>query len=96
MKLSINSEARTSFTDCQPASLLTKEQLKSIYYKLFNTEDGKIVIEDLAQMSGMYRSNFIRQESYYTAFLEGHRALFLYICSQASRDEEVNNIAGNI
>ncbi|MDR0774454.1 hypothetical protein [Candidatus Tisiphia endosymbiont of Parasteatoda lunata] len=88
MKLSINCSAISQ------SSSLTKEQLKSIYCKLFNGEDGKIVLEDLAQVSGVYRSNFIRQESDYTAFLEGQRALLLYICSQASRDEGVNNIDG--
>ncbi|WP_341761159.1 hypothetical protein [Candidatus Tisiphia endosymbiont of Thecophora atra] len=77
-----------------PSNLRTKEQLKSIYCKLFSGEDGKIILEDLAQMSGIYRSNFVRQESEYTAFLEGHRALFLYICSQASEDDGVNNIDG--
>ncbi|WP_375332053.1 hypothetical protein [Candidatus Tisiphia endosymbiont of Temnostethus pusillus] len=86
MKLSINSSS--------PSNLLTKEQLKSIYCKLFSGEDGKIILEDLAQMSGIYRSNFVRQESEYTAFLEGHRALFLYICSQVSEDDGVNNIDG--
>ncbi|WP_341757147.1 MULTISPECIES: hypothetical protein [unclassified Candidatus Tisiphia] len=64
MKLSINSSS--------PPNLLTKEQLKSIYCKLFSGEDGKIILEDLAQMSGIYRSNFVRQESEYTAFLEGY------------------------
>ena len=86
MKLSINSSS--------PPNLLTKEQLKSIYLKLFSGEDGKIVLEDLAQMSGIYRSNFVRQESDYTAFLEGHRALFLYICSQVSEDDGIDNIDG--
>ncbi|WP_250310985.1 Bbp19 family protein [Rickettsia endosymbiont of Oedothorax gibbosus] len=86
MKLSINSSSSLP--------LLTKEQLKSIYYKLFSGEDGKIVLEDLAQMSGIYRSNFVRQESDYTAFLEGHRALFLYICSQVSEDDGIDNIDG--
>ncbi len=37
MKLSINSSS--------PPNLLTKEQLKSIYCKLFSGEDGKIVLE---------------------------------------------------
>ncbi|WP_425363154.1 hypothetical protein [Candidatus Tisiphia endosymbiont of Hybos culiciformis] len=64
MKLLINSSS--------PPNLLTKEQLRSIYCKLFSGEDGKMVLEDLAQMSGIYRSNFVRQESDYTAFLEGY------------------------
>ncbi|WP_250310798.1 Bbp19 family protein [Rickettsia endosymbiont of Oedothorax gibbosus] len=83
MKLSINSSS--------PSPLLKKEQLKSIYCKLFSGEDGKIILEDLAQMSGIYRSNFLRQKSEYTAFLEGHRALFLYICSQISKDDGAKN-----
>ena len=90
MKLSISSTNNTSSTNS-----LKKEQLKTIYQKIFSTEDGRIVLEDLAEMSGVYRSNFIRQESDYTAFLEGHRALFLYICSQASeKNDGINNIEG--
>ncbi|MDR0773775.1 MAG: hypothetical protein LBE72_00300 [Rickettsia sp.] len=89
MKLSINSSATP-----YPPSILTKEQLKSIYLQIFSGEDGRIVLEDLAQLSGVYHSNFIRQESNYTAFNEGMRALFLYICSQASRDDGVDNIDG--
>ncbi|WP_341758138.1 hypothetical protein [Candidatus Tisiphia endosymbiont of Ditula angustiorana] len=88
MKLSINSSATPS-----PPSILTKEQLKSIYLQIFSGEDGRIVLEDLAQLSGVYRSNFL-QESNYTAFNEGMRALFLYICSQASEDDGVDNIEG--
>ncbi|WP_341754626.1 hypothetical protein [Candidatus Tisiphia endosymbiont of Dioctria rufipes] len=89
MKLSINSSATPS-----PPTILTKEQLKSIYLQLFSGEDAKMVLEDLDQVSGVYRSNFIRQESNYTAFNEGMRALFLYICSQASEDDRVDNIEG--
>ena len=90
MKLSISSTNNTPSTNS-----LKKEQLKTIYQKIFSTEDGRIVLEDLAEMSGVYRSNFIRQESDYTAFLEGHRALFLYICSQASeKNDGINNIEG--
>lgn len=59
--------------------------------QLFSGENASIVLEDLAYMSGVYRSNFMRQESNYTAFNEGMRALFLYICLQASRDDGVDN-----
>ncbi|MFU7502610.1 MAG: hypothetical protein ACE1S7_04060 [Candidatus Tisiphia sp.] len=45
MKLSINSEATPS-----PPSILTKEQLKSIYLQIFSGEDGRIVLEDLASI----------------------------------------------
>ncbi|MFP3018723.1 MAG: hypothetical protein ACEY3E_07660 [Candidatus Tisiphia sp.] len=69
-----------------PTNLLTKEQLKSIYCKLFSGEDGKIILEDLAQMSGIYRSNFVRQESDYTAFLEGYLSFVpIYILADFRR-----------
>jgi hypothetical protein len=64
--------------------------------QLFSGENARIVLEDLAYISGVYRSNFMRQESNYTAFNEGMRALFLYICSQASKDDGVDNIEGNL
>ena len=92
VRLSINS---TDNSSSSKRNLLKKEQLKAIYQKIFSTEDGRIVLEDLAEVSGVYRSNFIRQESDYTAFLEGHRALFLYICSLASEENDgIENIEG--
>jgi len=75
------------------AEQLGREQLRKIYHKTFCSGDGKIILEDLASMSGMYRSNFIKGASDYTAFLEGHRALFLYICSQL--EDDTDNIEGN-
>jgi hypothetical protein len=68
---------------------------RQIYSRTFNTKDGRIILEDLANMSGCMRSNFVQGSSDYTSFLEGHRALFLYICSQAS-DEQIDNIEGNL
>ncbi len=75
-------------------SLLNKAELAKIYSRVFTTKDGKIILEDLANMSGMYRSNFIQNNSDYTSFLEGHRALFIYICSQL--EEQSANIEGKI
>jgi hypothetical protein len=76
------------------AKELSKIELTKIYSRTFNTKDGRIILEDLANMSGCMRSNFVQGSSDYTSFLEGHRALFLYICSQAS-DEQIDNIEGN-
>jgi hypothetical protein len=71
---------------------LSKDDLRKIYSRIFSTKDGKIVLEDLAGASGMYRTNFVQGSSDYTAFLEGHRALLLYICSQL--DDNIDNIEG--
>ena len=78
----------------EPASPLPKrEDLAKIYARVFNTKDGKMILEDLASFSGMFRSNFVQNSSHHTAYLEGQRSLFLYICSQL--EEEVNNIEGD-
>lgn len=72
---------------------ISKEDLSQIYTRIFTSNDGKIVLEDLANMSGMYRTNFACNNSDYTRFLEGQRALFLYICSQVE-GEKIDNIEG--
>jgi hypothetical protein len=69
-----------------------REILRKIYSRIFSSNDGKIIIEDLANVSGMYRSNFIQNNNDYTCFLEGQRALFLYICSNL--ENEIENIEG--
>lgn len=74
---------------------LDKADLAKVYARVFSCNDGKIVLEDLANMSGMYRSNFVPNNSDYTSFLEGHRALFLYICGYLE-EEQIDNIEGKI
>lgn len=73
----------------------TRENLRQIYLRTFSTKDGKLILEDLANISGMYRTNFVKDSSDYSSFLEGHRALFLYICSQIE-DNLNNNMEGNL
>ena len=86
IRLSINHEEAKS-------TALSQEELRQIYLKTFSTKDGKVIPEDLANVSGMYRGDFIKDSSDYTAFLEGQRSLFLYICSQLEKDVN-NNIEG--
>ena len=63
-----------------------------IYCRTFSSNDGKMILEDLATTCGMYRSNFVQGSTEYTSFLEGQRSLFLYICAQLA--EKMNNIEG--
>ncbi len=72
--------------------LFDKDELHKIYCRTFSSNDGKMILEDLATTCGMYRSNFVQGSSEYTSFLEGQRSLFLYICSQLA--EKINNIEG--
>jgi len=70
-----------------------REQLYKAYRQLFTGDAGKAVLEDLASMSGMYRSNFVQDNANHTSFLEGQRSLFLYICSQIE-NTQITNIEG--
>ena len=38
---------------------LPRESLRKIYHRTFESKDGKLILEDLANMSGMYRTNFV-------------------------------------
>ena len=84
MKLSIKESSKT----------LKQDEIIKAYERLFSSRDGAVVLEDLASLSGMYRSNFVQNNKEHTFFLEGQRSLFLYICSQLSKDE-VSNIKGS-
>ena len=72
-------------------SIKKAKDLAQIYNRTFNTKDGMMIIEDLAEQSGMYRSNFVSDNDRHTAFLEGQRALFLYISRQSENNIENSN-----
>jgi len=74
-------------------SIQKAKDLAQIYTSLFSSEYGKIVLEDLAEVSGMYNSNFVLADPLHTAFLEGKRDLCLYICRQV--ENNISNIDGN-
>jgi len=78
--------------------LIDREELQRMYCRVFDSKEGQIVLQDLANVSGVYRSNFARDASDYTSFLEGHRSLFFYICSQLEKyrsNIEGGNMAGD-
>ncbi|WP_253307815.1 MULTISPECIES: hypothetical protein [unclassified Rickettsia] len=89
-------EAASTELDNSDINLTIKKakDLTEIYSRIFTSKDGIMILEDLANMSGMYRSNFIVDNDRHTAYLEGQRALFLYICSQLEND--INNMEGNL
>ena len=80
--------------DIKGQQLPNKSDLTKIYSRTFGTKDGKVILEDLANISGMYSSNFTPNNSDYISFLEGHRALFLYICAQL--EDQNCNIGGKL
>ena len=68
------------------AADLTIDQLKSAYKSVFETEAGKIVLDDLAIKCGILRTSFTDSNQMY--FLEGQKNLFLYICSYMQANQE--------
>ena len=73
-------------------SLKKQKDLAQIYSRTFSGKDGIMIIEDLAEASGMFRANFVPLDPTYTAFLEGKRALFLYICYKLENNIEENKV----
>jgi hypothetical protein len=89
----INLQNEQIDSDINIAVQKAKDLVQS-YSRIFTSKDGIMILEDLANMSGMYRSNFIVDNDRHTAYLEGQRALFLYICSQL--ENNTNNMEGNL
>lgn len=56
---------------------IKKEQV-AIYQALFNTKDGKFVLEDLRKAFGD-RPSFVVGDAYQTAYNEGQRDIYLRI-----------------
>jgi hypothetical protein len=65
------------------------KELSVIYRKLFSSDEGKIVLDDLARASGILQSNF-SCETNQMYFLEGKRNLFFYIVSYLRNERESN------
>ena len=66
------------------------KELKRVYRRLFDTDDGKKVITDLERVCGFMTSSVCEQapNPYQTAFSEGKRRVFLRILKM--REDEDN------
>jgi hypothetical protein len=67
----------------------TKEEvLKTIaqYKELFNSDVGKIVLEDLKKRCFVNQTTFTAGDAYHTAFKEGKRYVILQILSMLNTD----------
>ena len=73
------------------------EDLKRNYRFLFETNDGKVVLEHLKRCFGFYQSTYAKGEPYDTAFYEGQRSVVLNILrmmdpqKKIEQQKEVNN-----
>ena len=64
------------------------QQLKQAYYRLFNTDDGKRVLQDLGKFCGYNNTSVCEHapDALQTMFTEGKRRVFLRIMSQIRKE----------
>ena len=55
------------------------EELRQDYKIIFNTDEGKRVLNDLEKRCHEFVSTFSKNNSYETAFLEGQRSVLIFI-----------------
>lgn len=72
-----NAEKSTLNPIRQRLSQLTEEEIQQLYRDLFNTEKGKIVLEDLKLRGYSYKPSY--EEGVSTEFNEGKRSMVLHI-----------------
>ena len=66
-----------------------RKELKQAYFRLFNTDDGKNVWDDLESFCGFLKtSTNVEWNPYQTMFTEGKRRVFLRIMSMMKIEEE--------
>ena len=69
-----------------------RQELKQTYFRLFNTDDGKAVLEDLESFCGFLKtSTNVEYNPYQTMFAEGKRRVFLRINSMIKVEEKEND-----
>ena len=69
------------------------KQLELAYKQVFNSEEGKIVLEDLKKRCNFYTTSHIKGDSHESAFLEGTRSVILFINNMLNRkptEEKIN------
>jgi hypothetical protein len=55
------------------------KQLELNYKQIFNSPEGKEVLEDLKKRCSFYSTSHIKGDSHESAFLEGTRSVVLFI-----------------
>lgn len=60
---------------------LDEERIAALYKRVFNTDDGQLVLEDLKQRGFEYVPSFAG-DPYHSAFNEGKRAVVIHIQTQ--------------
>ncbi len=70
----------------QLEKLITK--LKTNYKYIFNTEEGKEVLNDLEKRCHYHSTTNVKGDSHESAYMEGQRSVLLFIKSMLQKENE--------
>ena len=71
------------------------KKIVNAYKNTFISEDGKIVIDHLMILSGLFEINYEQSNSQRQSFCEGRRSLMLEIIQMVEHDNSLVNYEGN-
>ena len=81
-------------TKKEPPKFTVKDVL-DLYHRVFDTTDGRMILEDLAHKSGFYTDVHPHLDHGSIMFIQGKRHLFLTICdnlqAEYPQDEPTNH-----
>jgi hypothetical protein len=64
------------------------KELREAYKKIFESDDGKLVIKDLEKRCHFMSTTNVKGDSHESAYMEGQRSVLLFIKSMLQNDNE--------
>ena len=64
------------------------KELKDAYKRIFNSDEGKIIISDLEKRCHFLSTTNVKGDSHESAYMEGQRSVLLFIKSMLQNDNE--------
>ena len=64
------------------------KELREAYKKIFESNDGKLVIKDLEKRCHFMSTTNVKGDSHESAYMEGQRSVLLFIKSMLQNDNE--------
>ena len=64
------------------------QELKEKYKFVFNTDEGKAILDDLEKRCHYHSTTNVKGDSHESAYMEGQRSVLLFIKSMLQNDNE--------
>ena len=64
------------------------KELKDAYKRIFNSDEGKIIISDLEKRCHFWSTTNVKGDSHESAYMEGQRSVLLFIKSMLQNEKE--------